>query len=592
MDLVSLEAQRRESRISWLFVGILFALCTMLGVLQYGWIDDVSIAARDRMRATLQASLNRISTEFDAQIAIATRALASAISSPDPAKLEAEIGQRYLQWKGTRHGQMFRRFALATRGDDALVLRMPNPRDGHFESVEWPGELEPIRNHIELMAARGPRGFRPVRPEDQGSTFEVPVFPAFAMEDGPGRPADRDPGNRVGAWLIFDLDEKHIADSVLPELVQHHLGSDYQVEIASNADRSKVVYRSDAGIDITRSADASTSLFDIPPDLLRPRPAGGEFAGRGPGRGGPRNPASGRWWMFVRHRAGSLESVVARTRARSLAVTGGLLLLIIASGYALLTFTRRAQRLAQLQMDFVAGVSHELRTPLTVIHTAAYNLQTVVTRNPEQVAKYGTLIRQESGRLKELVEQVLSFAGMKAGRVIQETQALSVEDVIEAGVESSRVAIEGAHCVVEKKIEPGLPLIEGDPRALKHALQNLLSNAAKYGTGVSNWIGVSAARAMENGKPVVEIKVTDRGPGIPRDEQAHIFDPFFRGKRALQDQIHGTGLGLSLVREIVTAHRGNIAVHSEKDQGTEFVIRIPAAAEQHQDEFANLTGRR
>jgi signal transduction histidine kinase len=239
--------------------------------------------------------------------------------------------------------------------------------------------------------------------------------------------------------------------------------------------------------------------------------------------------------------------------------------------------------LAQLQMDFVAGVSHELRTPLTVINTAAYNLQGAVARNPEQVARYGTLIRQESGRLKELVEQVLSFAGTKAGKVIHKTQPLSVEDVIDASAE-------GVHCVVEKKIEAELPHVVGDARALQHALQNLLSNAMKYGTAESSWIGVSAGKAVDGGKPIVEIRVADRGPGIPREEQAYIFDPFFRGKRALQDQVHGTGLGLSLVKEIVAAHSGSISVRSEEGKGTEFVIRLPAAADVYQDELANTTG--
>ena len=111
--------------------------------------------------------------------------------------------------------------------------------------------------------------------------------------------------------------------------------------------------------------------------------------------------------MFVRYRAGSLEAVVAQARWRNLAVTAGVLLLMMASVGALITYTRRAQRLADLQMDFVAGISHELRTPLTVIHTAAYNLRGKLAANPAQVERYGLLIQQESGRLKLLVEQVL-----------------------------------------------------------------------------------------------------------------------------------------------------------------------------------------
>lgn len=245
------------------------------------------------------------------------------------------------------------------------------------------------------------------------------------------------------------------------------------------------------------------------PDFGTPAAPGGRdrAAGRGPGLG------FGRWQMFVRHRAGSLEVVVAQARRRNLAVTTGVLLLMMASAAALIRFTRRAQRLAQLQMDFVTGVSHELRTPLTVIHTAAYNLRGAVANSPAQVEKYGAIIQKESGRLKELVEQVLRFARFasgKAGQVIQEREPVSVATVIEETIESSKTLVHG-QCVLEKNIEPGLPLILADASALKQALQNLLSNAAKYGTGKSNWIGVSASKTSDNGQVTVEIRVADRG---------------------------------------------------------------------------------
>src|SRR5205823_11721439 len=105
----------------------------------------------------------------------------------------------------------------------------------------------------------------------------------------------------------------------------------------------------------------------------------------------------------------------------------------------------------------------------------------------------------------------------------------------------------------------------------------LFGNAVKYGMDGSNWIGISASAVVDGKDPAVEVRVADRGPGIPFDEQDHIFDPFFRGRRAVQDQVHGTGLGLNLVKKIVEAHGGTIRVKSEPMRGTEFVMRIPAA---------------
>jgi signal transduction histidine kinase len=227
-------------------------------------------------------------------------------------------------------------------------------------------------------------------------------------------------------------------------------------------------------------------------------------------------------------------------------------------------------------MDFVAGVSHELRTPLTALYTAGHNLRGKVAQQPSQVERYGEMIQQEAGRLKDLVEQVLRFASADAGRVIQEPAPVSVGRVIEASVEASRPAIQAAHCTLETHISPELPRIMGDPTALQHALQNLLANAVKYGAGDTRWIGITASANGDPERPEVEIRIADRGPGISEEEQRRIFDAFFRGRRAIQDQIHGAGLGLNLVKKIVEAHGGSIRLQSAPAQGAEFIVRIPA----------------
>jgi signal transduction histidine kinase len=541
---MNVEPNQRRAVLSWLFVGTLLVLCGVLGVLQYRWIGEVSLAARDRLRGSLQASLDRLSRDFNSEIATACRALLPANPSPTTQPSEAELAARYEQWRKTaRHGQIFRAIAIAEP-----QLRRLNLETGAFETTAWPAEWKAIRER----QRRGPPG---PPPEDQVPAFELPLF---------GMP----PRGAPSTSLIFELNLPYVREVMLPELIQRHLGSDYQVEVVTRATQPTVIYQSDPGAPqpTAASADASIGLFEVQFDqifrLEGPPGAGG--GGRGPGAG------PGRWQMLVRHRSGSLEAVVAQARWRNLAVTAGVLLLMVASVAALVRFTRRAQKLAALQMDFVAGVSHELRTPLAVIHTAAYNLRGAVARNPSQVERYGVLIQRESGRLKELVEQVLQFAGAKAGWVIQEPEPLPVEAVIEAAIIESQ-------CAVEKRIDPGLPPILGDPVALQHALQNLIGNAAKYGTEGGNWIGVFASQTRDQEQAMVEIRVADRGPGIPEDEQKHIFEPFFRGRRAVEDQIHGAGLGLNLAKKIVEAHGGSIRVKSEPMKGAEFIVRIPAA---------------
>ena len=538
---MNVDPNQRRAVLSWLFVGTLLVLCGVLGVLQYRWIGEVSLAARDRLHGSLQASLDRLSGDFNSEIATACRALVPASPS------EAEFAARYQQWKRTaRDGQIFGAIAIAQP-----QLRRLNLETGAFDTTPWPAEWSAIRER-----RRGPPG---PPPEDNGPAFELPLF---------GMPPRGTPSTSV----IFELNLQYVREVMLPELIQRHLGSDYQVEVVTRASPPSVIYQSDpdAPKRIAAAADASVGLFDVQFDqIFRPQgPSGRGGRGRGPGRGPGSD--SGRWQMLVRHRSGSLEAVVAQARWRNLAVTAGVLLLMVASVAALVRFTRRAQKLAELQMDFVAGVSHELRTPLAVIHTAAYNLRGGVARNPAQVEQYGVLIQRESGRLKEMVEQVLQFSGAKAGWVIQKPEPLSVEAIINAVIQESQ-------CVVEKNIDPGLPPILGDPVAIRHALQNLIGNAAKYGMEGGNWIGVFASTTRDKEPAMVEIRVADRGPGIPEDEQKHIFEPFFRGRRAVQDQIHGAGLGLNLAKKIVEAHGGSIRVKSEPMKGTEFIVRIPAA---------------
>jgi signal transduction histidine kinase len=167
--------------------------------------------------------------------------------------------------------------------------------------------------------------------------------------------------------------------------------------------------------------------------------------------------------------------------------------------------------------------------------------------------------------------------------------------LIEAGLLAARNAAPAKDVVVEKHIESDLPLIFADRESMQHALQNLFENAMKYGALGGDWIGISATPTKNGGPPAVEIRVTDRGPGIPAEEREYIFDPFFRGQRPLNDQIHGTGLGLNLVKRIIEAHGGTVAVRDNSGPGAEFIVRLPvapsivvsAAAPSHQNEHKN-----
>lgn len=630
---------RRLAVWSSLYVGVVVILTAVLGVLQYRWIGEVSLAERERLKAGLQASLHRLSQDFNTEITGLCAALLAGAPSGTESDREKAYAVNYSQWRdSSRHARLFRGMALASAHGGAIQLKRFDAGKGAFFPGEWPESWSSLRDRmasrlsgqppeprqpfgqiseeilalIELPRIGFPGGFGLPAVRDQGGErgrsskggLRDRRAPPPRMRDGPPEQGDRPPDFR--SWqemerLIVEIDVDYARDTLLPELLQRHLGGgrlDYQVEIVARRDPSRVVYLSekDPKRRIGTGADASVPLFDVQFDqiLRRLAPSGMRDLRRDPGVGpfpGAVMPERGRWLLSVRHQAGSLEAVVEKARVRNLAVIAGILGLMVAAAAALVRFTRRAQRLAQLQVDFVTGVSHELRTPLSVIRTAAHNLRGGVVTGTRQVQRYGILIVEETERLTAIVEQVLHFARAKAGRPIGARERMAVEALADEALAATSSVRNEAGCVTEKKIEPDLPPILADPISLNHALQNLLTNAAKYGSA-GGWIGLSAARGTNGSEGMVEIRVSDHGTGVPADELGQIFDPFYRGKRAIENQIHGTGLGLDLVKRIVEAHGGTVTVQSEFGKGTEFLLRIPAAPPDQTDERSDSTDRR
>ncbi|MGH9675431.1 MAG: sensor histidine kinase [Bryobacteraceae bacterium] len=552
-----MEKTRRQALLSWMSVGLLAVLCAILAVLQYRWIGEISRGEKERLRLGLQRTLSRLSRDFNSEINSAWPSLQPRAAEIEKSGRDAAYLHRIEEWKSnSRRPALLRNFALAIPHETTIELRRLDTARNAFAGADWPDDWSKMKARLLARMQGGPPP-----PLETSTLIEMP---RFVRQDGNPVRFRRSEME----WLIAEVDESYIRSTLLPELLERHLGSEYRAQVVWRGSPTSLLYTSDGGARFA-GGDGSVTLFEgqfgrPAPDGARPAPP-------------PVDSGRGRWLLTVQHRAGSLETIVAGARARNLAVSAGLLLLLGATVAALVRFSRQAQRLADLQMDFVAGVSHELRTPLSVIRTAAFNLRGKLSGNQSQVERYGALIQHESEKLTAIVEQVMRFASANAARVIHETEPVSVEGVIEESLLASRSVIEGAGGTVDKRIEPGLPPILGDAMALRHALQNLIANALKYGSNGEHWIGLTAALARDRKGPVVEIRVADRGPGIPAEEQRRVFDPFFRGKRAVSDQVHGTGLGLNLVKKIVEAHGGTVTVSSEPMKGAEFVLRIPAA---------------
>jgi signal transduction histidine kinase len=226
-------------------------------------------------------------------------------------------------------------------------------------------------------------------------------------------------------------------------------------------------------------------------------------------------------------------------------------------------------------MDFVATVSHELRTPLAVIRSAAQNLSAGVVLDAAQAKKYGEVIDAEGRRLTDMVEQVLEYAGLSGGRRPLMARPIDAGSVARETLASCEALLPGDHFEVEIEVAPDLPPIVADEGAIRRALQNLVANALKYGAD-GRWLGLSVRRGAARGRDEVQMTVADRGRGIDAADLPHIFEAFYRGRRAVDEQIHGNGLGLSLVKRIAEAHGGRVTVKSSPGEGTAFTIHLPA----------------
>lgn len=584
---------QRDSLLSLIVGGILVVLLPLLAALQYRWLGQVSEGEREQMKTGVQTTARRISEDFDQEL---TRAYVAYFFPYDKLTDESSYAERHQRWLEVAHDpRLVKAVFLATdKGTNNLTLRRYDPAANQFSSQAWPDDLKPLAGPLEqrLKAARtafaqDPPQIPPaptlsplLSGELQSLVVAITKFPQLGSDDE--RP-------EIFGFAIVQLDGRFIQQEMLPALIKQHVDvNNYAVMIVGRNEAKKVVWQS-AARDFS-NPDTVQPLFGLRPsefrNLLRnQQPASGNTPQRIPamipfaGGGGGGSGDNRAWELRIRHRAGSLGAAVAEVRRRNLFISSGIMLLLVFSIGLLMLSLRRAKKLAQQQMDFVAGVSHELRTPLAVIDSAGYNLTKGVIKDPQRISHYGSLIRKETRRLQDMVEQILEFAGVQSGKQKYELHPVSVNQVISDVISSSQPLLTEGGFELEANVAADLPAVMADAPALTRAIQNLLNNAMKY-SGESRWIGVNAQALTGSKGNEVRITVADHGLGISAEEQRHIFEPFYRGTEVRAAQIHGNGLGLSLVKNIVTAHNGRITVESSAGKGSQFTIALPAIAEE------------
>jgi signal transduction histidine kinase len=554
--LTAAQGEERENELSmkdWnsrLLIGVVIAAAAALiplAWLQYRWIGQLSEANEERLRSHLMASMSGFRQDFMQQVSRAA--------------FEEE--------------GFVERSHSARRLPDGTLHFYPEV-DGLSAEAPWPAGMEGVREHLERGAPPGtivdgpipvillPRmrvgmgnggmgnpgmgrgGPRPGEPGMGGGMMGGPP-PGRGPEPpgrGPDRPGEmRPPGPPpMMGYRIAVLNLEAIRSKLLPELADRWFSRNgeaaYFVRVKAG---EKTFFESGAFTEADATSPLSASASD--------------------------------WRVEVRHKEEPLRSVVDGTRRRNLAVSFGILL-ALATGLAVIFFSmRRAHELARLQMEFVAGVSHELRTPLSVICSAGDNLAEGHVTAADQVKKYGAVIRLEGRRLSQMVEQVLSYASAESGRARLALKPVDIGRMVAGAVEMSGDGV---------KVEAGdaIGSVMGDEAALMRAVRNLVDNALIHGGAP---VTVRVATAGETARIAVE----DHGAGLPEDELKRVWDPFYRGRGAQEEQRPGSGLGLALVQRIAEEHGGRVEAENLVAGGARFTLILPRTEDRGDDERAS-----
>jgi signal transduction histidine kinase len=277
------------------------------------------------------------------------------------------------------------------------------------------------------------------------------------------------------------------------------------------------------------------------------------------------------WTVHVR-------SLPDRTLAAALQGARRMFFLItVAAGASLLALvlTVRADRasvaLASMKSDFVAAVTHDLKTPVALIRLVGDTLANGRYTSPRTVQEYAGLLSVEASRLGSSIDNLLTYARYSRARAADSTELVDVEaaDLVEDALQGFRPTLATLEFELLVDLPPDLPLVCVDRQAVIQALENIVDNAIKY-SGAMRRLAVSGRAAGKS----LTLTVKDSGSGICREDQARIFERFYRGRNV---PTSGSGLGLPIAKRIVESHAGRIDVRSEVGVGTEIDVTLPAS---------------
>ena len=618
---------------SWRWAAVLCGIAVLLvaiAALQYRWNAQIRQATEVRMGADLESAMMNWHLDLYGEFSAICVALQIG---PDSGARDTrdDYLRRYDEWIRaasdpdsvenlyTNRDLIKAVYIWETSQKANHQLLRFDPEQGEIKNSPIPQDLQSLLDHLQQNSGSLRAALRAWRSEEETiKTDSAGLLPAQKLRStaitgwqfderipalvhpifhhthptsfGASAPSRLDPVD----WVVVVLNLETVRERILPGLTRRYFtgaaGLEYKVAVVTAGKTPRLLYSSDPGFGVAdvSSSDSVMNIFGPPPEstegsfwqtVKNSRSIRGEqwrsFSGpvwfpviQGMQAGGP-------WLLVLQHRTGPLEATITKVWRGNLIIGGVILLLLATSTILVVVASQQAQNLASLQMDFVTSVSHELRTPLAAILSAGENMTDGFVPN---LALYGTLITTQSRQLMDLVDQILLFASVRAGKLPYSVRPVRLAEIFE-DVRKNLVAVsEQAGFTVDFRPPGPAVWVLGDSKAIARCMQNLIGNAMKY-SGKSRWIGVYAEESESRGHREVRISVQDRGVGIHAAELHQVFRPFYRSPEVVAAQINGTGLGLSVAKHIAESMGGRISVTSEVGVGSTFTLHFPIAAE-------------
>lgn len=543
-------AKRQRSERLRLLITLAFVVFPAAALIGFSVLHLRSIQRDRAIEAAIQRDFQHMMAITEKRMARKAYEMADEVQPKVPCSYDSDAGAR-LQAMLDKHPHFAQIFTWS-KGKGTVVRsqsRYTNAAEVHAEGEKlgtmitgW-FDLEGALI-VEKLRTMQSKGERPYMPHGEWITRNgKPVYQAFIFF-----PINE---NKAGiGGVVFDPD--FLQDKFFPEMMNTMMA---ESEVEAKKDNSNT--RSEAVMMIHAPKEpplAACSDWDGGmPEMERKLEAG--FPGL---------------MLAMKFRGTTVEAIGQKFLRTSFLVLGGLSLLLAAGIVFTYRGVNKEMELAKTKSDFVSNVSHELRTPLALIRLYAETLELGRVSLPDKQHEYYCTIRKESERLTALINNILDFSRIEAGRKEYDFRATNLPELVRTTLESYRYQIEQHGFRFEEHIADDIPPVVVDREAIARSLLNLVNNAIKYSSD-NRYLAVSLRRT--NGS--VKLEVVDHGIGISRDEQSKIFEKFYRVSDPLVHNTKGSGLGLCLVRHIAHAHGGDVSVESTPGKGSKFSLVLP-----------------